>query len=116
MDEFTKLTKMLPQVTIEDFDEVLPPINQAAVQLTAGCVSFEMTPFIWNEAAVFIGKDGRARLDKEHLPPDKPIKVVVLGDQPTAEQMESVKLIQKLLSNHFGIDRAAFCPAIANAA
>lgn len=79
---------------------------------SAQAVTFSMTRFVWNDAAVFIFKDGKANIDRENVIPGKPMKVVVLGDEPNEAQVEAIKTIWRVLRVQFGFAVASFCPAI----
>jgi len=72
-----------------------------------------MTPYVWHtDAAVFVFKDGKANVDRNNLIPGRPMKIVVLGDEPNEARVEAIKTIWRLLKDQFGFAAAEFCPAI----
>lgn len=88
-------------------------MNEVTRLRETAAVTFSMTPFVWNtDAAVFIFTDGKANIDRENVIPGKPMKVVVLGDEPNEAQVEAIKTIWRVLRVQFGFAVASFCPAI----
>jgi hypothetical protein len=84
-----------------------------SVKHTIPAVAFSMTNFVWNsDAAVFVFKDGKLNVDRMNLFPGKPMKVVLIGDEPNEAQLQAIKEIWRALRDQYGADAALFCPAI----